>query len=52
MHAELFLISVFIYVTLEHKTSHKSRGIFVASQKYIAWIKIVDFLLCQKSLRY
>ncbi len=31
-------------VTLDHKTSLKSLGyIFCNSQKYIVWVKIIDF---------
>ncbi len=39
-----------LYVTLEHKTSLKSlRCICSNNQKYIVWVKIMDFILCQKS---
>ncbi len=39
------------YVTLDHKTSLKSLGYICSnSQKYIVWVKIIDFLLSQKSL--
>ncbi len=44
-------VCAFIYVTLDHKTSHKSHGYICRnSQKYIEWVKIIDFLLWQKSL--
>ncbi len=39
------------YVTLVHKTSHKSHGIFVASQQYIVWVKIIDFSFLPKIFR-
>ncbi len=56
--------NLFIYVTLDHKTSLKSLGYICSnSQQYIVWVKIIDFsfmpkiiriiskdLLCQKSL--
>ncbi len=35
---------VFIYVTLEHKASLKLLGYICSnSQKYIVWVKIIDF---------
>ncbi len=38
---------------LEHKSSVKSLGYICSnSQKYIVWVKIIHFLLCQKSLGY
>ncbi len=50
---KLFCVYVCIYVTLDHKTSLKSLGyIFNNSQKYIVWVKMIHFLLCQKSLGY
>ncbi len=39
-----------LYVTLDHKTSHKY--ICSNSQKYIAWVKLSFFILCQKSLGF
>ncbi len=46
-------IYVCVCVTLEHKTSLKSLGyIYSNSQKYIVWVKIIDFFLWQKSLGY
>ncbi len=42
-----------IYVTLDHKTSHKSLGYICSNnQKYIVCVKIIHFILCQKSLGY
>ncbi len=42
-----------IFVTPEHKTSLRLLGyIFNNSQQYTVWVKIIDFLLCQKSLGY
>ncbi len=33
-----------LYVTLDHKTRHKSLGyICTNSQKYILWVKMIDF---------
>ncbi len=40
------------YVTLEHKTSLKSLGcIYRNSQKYIVWVKIIDFPFMPKIIR-
>ncbi len=40
------------YVTLEHKSSHKSLGyIYRNSQKYIVWVKIIDFPFMPKIIR-
>ncbi len=40
-----------IYVTLEHKRSVKSLEYICSnSQKYIEWVKSINFLLWQKSL--
>ncbi len=37
-------MNIIIYVTLEHKTSLKSLGyICSSSQKYIVWVKIINF---------
>ncbi len=42
-----------IYVTLEHKTSVTSLGyIYNSSQKYIGWVKIIDFSFMPKIIRY
>ncbi len=39
-----------IYVTLEHKTSHKSLGyIYRNSQQYIVWVKMIDFSFMLKN---
>ncbi len=33
------------------QSSHKQHGYICSnSQKYIVWVKTIDFLLCQKSL--
>ncbi len=41
-----------IYVTLEHKTSLKSLGyIYSNNQKYILWVKIIDFCFMPKIIR-
>ncbi len=43
--------ATFKYVTLEHKTSLKSQACICSNnQKYIVWVKIIVFFLCQKSL--
>ncbi len=43
---------VYIYVTLEHKSSLKSLGyIYSNSQKYIVWVKITDFSFMPKIIR-
>ncbi len=50
----MFIISVkeIIFVVLEHKTSLKSLGdIYSNSQKYIAWVKIIDFSFMPKIIR-
>ncbi len=42
----------YIYVTLEHKSSLKSLGwICSNSQKYIVWIKIINFYFMPKIIR-
>ncbi len=39
-------------MTLEHKTSHKSLGYICSnSQKYILWVKIIDFSFMPKIIR-
>ncbi len=46
MHAK------FIYVTLEHKSSLESLGYICSnSQKYIVWIKMIDFSFMPKIIR-
>ncbi len=40
-----------IYVTLDHKTSLKSLYICSNSQKYMVWVKMIDFYLMQKIIR-
>ncbi len=41
-----------IYVTLDHKTSLKSLGYICSnSQKYIVWVKIIDFPFMPKIIR-
>ncbi len=45
-------IYIYIYMTLDHKTSHKYNGyIFSNSQKYIVWVKIMNFSLMPKIIR-
>ncbi len=40
------------YVTLDYKTSFKSlRYIYSNSQKYTAWVKIIDFYFMPKTIR-
>ncbi len=40
------------YVTLDHKTSRKSLGYICSnSQKYIVWVKIIDFSFMPKIIR-
>ncbi len=40
------------YVTLDHKTSHKSLGYICSnSQKYIVWVKIINFSFMPKIIR-
>ncbi len=40
---------VWIYETLEHKSSHKQHGyIYNNIQQYIVWLKIIDFSLTPK----
>ncbi len=40
------------FVTLEHKTSHKQHGYICSnSQKYIVWVKIIDFSFMPKIIR-
>ncbi len=46
-------VIVKLYVTLEHKTSHKSLDYICSnSQKYIVLVKIIDFPFMPKSLGY
>ncbi len=41
-----------LYVTLDHKTSLKSLGYICSnSQKYIVWVKIIDFSGMSKMIR-
>ncbi len=45
-------IYMYIYVTLDHKTMLKSLGYICSnSQKYIAWVKIIDFYFMAKIIR-
>ncbi len=40
------------YVTLNHKTSHKSLGYICSnSQKYTVWVKIIDFSFMPNIIR-
>ncbi len=42
----------FSYVSLEHKSSLKSLGYVCSnSQKYIVWVKIIDFSFMPKIIR-
>ncbi len=42
---------MFIYVSLEHKSSHNNTGIFVAIDNNTLYeSKLCIFILCQKSL--
>ncbi len=42
-------IYIYIYMTLNHKTSLKSLGYICSnSQKYILWLKIIDFSFMPK----
>ncbi len=41
-----------LYVTLEHKSSHKQHGYICSNSKqYIVWVKIIDFSFMTKILR-
>ncbi len=43
---------IYTYVTLEHKISLKSLGYICSnSQKYIVWVKIIDFSFMPKIIR-
>ncbi len=45
-------IYIYIYVTMDHKTSLKSLGYICGnSQKYIVWVKIIDFSFMPKIIR-
>ncbi len=45
-------IYIYIYVTLDHKSSLKSLGyICNNSQQYIVWVKIIDFSFMPKIFR-
>ncbi len=47
----IFIMCIIIYVTLDHKTSHKSLGFICSnSQQYIVWVKIIVFLFYAKNL--
>ncbi len=38
-----------LYVSLDHKTSHKSHGYICSNtQQYLVWVKIVDFSFMPK----
>ncbi len=40
-----------IFVSLEHKSSHKQHSyVYSNNQQCIVWLKIIIFILCQKSL--
>ncbi len=44
--------SKLLYVTLEHKSSHKQhRYICSNRQQYIVWVKIIDFSFMSKIIR-
>ncbi len=44
------IIIIILYVTLDHKTSLKSLGYVCSnSQKYIIWVKIINFSFMQKN---
>ncbi len=46
------MCAAFKNVTLEHKTSLKSLGYICSnSQKYIVWVKIIDFPFMPKIIR-
>ncbi len=43
---------IYIYMTLEHKSSVESLGyIYSNSQKYIVWVKIMHFYFMPKIIR-
>ncbi len=45
-----FLSTKSAYVTLDHKTSLKSLGYICSnSQKYMVWVKIIDFFFYAKN---
>ncbi len=45
----MYDLSDITYVTLEHKSSLKSLGCICSkSQKYIVWVKIIDFSFMPK----
>jgi len=43
---------ILICVNLDHKIRVARVYLWQCSQQYIVWVKIIDFLLCQKSLGY
>ncbi len=48
----IIIIIIILYVTLDHKTSLKSLGYVCSnSQKYIIWVKILNFSFMQKIIR-
>ncbi len=48
----LWLLRFYIYVTLAHKSSLKSLGYICSNrQKYIVWVKIIDFSFMPKIIR-
>ncbi len=50
---QLVLLNEGRFVSLQHKTNVKSLGYICSnSQQYIVWVKIIIFILCQKSLGY
>ncbi len=45
-------IYIYIYMAMDHKTSLKSlEYIYSNSQKYIVWVKIIDFSFMPKIIR-
>ncbi len=48
----VYYLLIFLYVSLEHKTSLKSLGYICSNrQKYIVWVKIIDFSFMPKIIR-
>ncbi len=48
----IYIYSIYIYETLDHKTSLKSLGCICSnSQKYIVWVKMIDFAFMPKIIR-
>ncbi len=47
----IVMICHYIFVTLDHKTSHKSHWCICCNSQHIAWVKIINFSFMPKIIR-